>query len=160
MRRSVVISVMVAAGLLTGCGGPTAEVGCTEMGSPTGIGVTVLPPLPVERVVTLRLCTTPESCTDEQVELRPGSDMIDLGCSGTGPSAPCSAAATPNGTLVGFLHVDDLPGTPITVSASFGPATTTPPAYGPTELTAELTHPNGPDCPAGGRQAAITFPGR
>ncbi|MFW6600423.1 hypothetical protein ACQBAU_18135 [Propionibacteriaceae bacterium Y2011] len=159
MRRSMAISVMVVTALLTGCGGPEAAA-CTEMGSPSGIGITVLPPLPAERTATLTLCTAPDTCTDEQVELRPGSDTIDLGCSGTGPSAPCSATSTPNGTLVGFAQVDELPGTPITVSVSFGTAATTPPAFGPTELTAEVTHPNGPDCPAGGRQATITIPGR
>ena len=57
-------------------------------------------------------------CTTGPVELSPGYDTIDQGCDGTEPDAACSASASPNGTLTGFLDVAELPAGQITVRAT------------------------------------------
>ena len=54
-------------------------------------------------------CSGPD-CTEDAVELMPGSDTVDQGCSGSDPDDTCSATAVPNETLVGFLGGPGLPG--------------------------------------------------
>lgn len=69
------------------------------------------------------------TCRESTVSLVPGSDSIDLGCAspaaGADPgSAPCSASASPNGTLTGQWITSEFGTGPITVEASapgFGP---------------------------------------
>ena len=138
---------------LTGCAAP--EVACTEIGSASGVTVRVLAPF-ADRVdgVRLEVCWS-GPCTDATVELSPGSDTVDLGCSGPDPDDTCSATAVPNGTLVGFLSVPELPAGEVTVRG------TVTVAGEPVELaaitrTAATTYPNGPQCGPGGNQLAVT----
>ena len=111
MRRWAVASLL----LLAGCSAPT--LACTEIGSTSGISVTVLAPYAAQ-VDALRLeaCWAGQ-CQQRDVELAPGSDTIDQGCSGTDPDDTCSATAVPNNTLVGFAELSELPAGPITVAA-------------------------------------------
>ena len=160
---------------LTGCG-PT-EVPCTEIGSVSGVAVTVLPPY-AEQVdrVRLEVCWS-GPCTEDSVELSPGSDTVDQGCSGSDPDDTCSATAVPNGTLVGFLPVPELPAAEVRVSGTVTvagravelaelpagpvgiPATLTVNGkrvrVAEVRRTAATTYPNGPDCGAGGNQLAV-----
>ena len=55
------------------------------------------------------------ACKEDDVELRPGSDSIDQGCT---PDGVCSATASPNGTTVGMLMLDILTEAPMAVTAS------------------------------------------
>jgi hypothetical protein len=139
---------------LTGCG-PT-EVPCTEIGSVSGVAVTVLAPY-AEQVdrVRLEVCWS-GPCTEDSVELSPGSDTVDQGCSGSDPDDTCSATAVPNGTLVGFLPVPELPAAEVRVS---GTVTVAGRAVELAEVarTAETTYPNGPQCGPGGNQLAIAI---
>jgi hypothetical protein len=140
--------------VLAACGPP--EVACTEIGSPSGVAVTVLAPY-AERVdgVRLEVCWS-GPCTEDAVELAPGSDTVDQGCSGSDPDDTCSATAVPNETLVGFLPVSGLPAGEVTVRGTVAVAGR---AVTLTEVTrsAETTYPNGPQCGPGGNQLAITI---
>jgi hypothetical protein len=139
---------------VTGCNPP--EVGCTEIGSTSGVAVTVLAPY-AEQVdrVRLEVCWS-GPCTEETIELTPGSDTVDQGCSGSDPDDTCSATAVPNGTLVGFLPVPDLPAAKVQVG---GTVTVADRAVELAEVTrtAETTYPNGPQCGPGGNQLAIAI---
>ena len=148
MRRCAVAGLL----LLVGCGAPPEP--CTEIGSVSGVSVTVLAPY-AARVdsVRLRVCWAGQ-CQDRDVELSPGSDTVDQGCSGSDPDDTCSATAVPNGTLVGFAELPGLPAGPISVAATLTVDGRRVPVAEVTR-TAETTYPNGPQCGAGGNQAAI-----
>ena len=132
------------------------ERACTEIGSVSGVAVTVLAPY-AEQVdrVRLEVCWS-GPCTEDTVELSPGSDTVDQGCSGTDPDDTCSATAVPNGTLVGFLPVPELPAGPATVRGTVtvdGRSV----ALAKVTRTAETTYPNGPQCGPGGNQLAVAI---
>jgi hypothetical protein len=137
--------------LLAGCSAPTQA--CTEIGSVSGVSVTVVAPY-AARVdgVRLEVCWAGR-CQEREVELAPGSDAVDQGCSGPDPEDTCSATAVPNGTKVGFVEAG-LPAGPITIA---GTLTVDGRRVQLAEVsrTAETTYPNGPQCGAGGNQAAI-----
>ena len=138
--------------LLAGCSTP--ELACTDIGSVSGISVTVLAPYAAKvDGVRLEVCWAGQ-CQERDVELAPGSDTVDQGCSGPNPDDPCSATAVPNGTLVGFVELAGLPAGPITIGATLTVDGRRVRVAGVTR-TAETTYPNGPQCGAGGNQAAI-----
>jgi hypothetical protein len=103
--------------------------------------------------VRLEVCWAGQ-CQEREVELAPGSDTVDQGCSGPDPDDTCSATAVPNATKVGFVEVTGLPAGPITIA---GTLTVDGRRVKLAEVsrTAETTYPNGPQCGAGGNQAAI-----
>ena len=148
MRRWAVTLLL----LLAGCSVPT--LACTEIGSASGISVTVLAPYAAQvDAVRLEVCWAGQ-CQERDVELAPGSDTVDQGCSGPDPDDTCSATAVPNNTLVGFAELPELPAGPITVAAVLtvdGRRVTLAEAA----RSAETTYPNGPQCGAGGNQAQI-----
>ena len=148
MRRPAVALLL----LLAGCSVPT--LACTEIGSVSGVSVTVLAPYAARvDAIRLKVCWAGK-CQERDVELATGSDTIDQGCSGPDPDDTCSATAVPNGTKVGFAELSELPAGPITVAAMLtvdGRRVTVAKAA----RTAETTYPNGPQCGAGGNQAQI-----
>jgi hypothetical protein len=149
------VRIWVAAALLllTGCSEPA--VACTEIGAPSGVSVTVLAPYAAEvDALGLTVCWAGADCVDGAVELAPGSDTVDQGCSGSAPDDACSATAVPNGTLVGFLDVAGLPAGSVTVEGS---VTVDGEQRNLAEITksAETTFPNGAACPPGGNQLSV-----
>ena len=139
--------------LLTGCSSPA--LACTEIGAPSGVSVTVLAPYAAEvDALSLTICWTGADCVDGAVDLMPGSDTVDQGCSGTDPDDTCSATAVPDDTLVGFLDVAGLPAGPLTIE---GTATASGKQRRLAEIsrTAETTFPNGPQCGPGGNQLRV-----
>jgi hypothetical protein len=152
--RSVRVWALAASLLVVAACSPP-EVACTEIGAPPGVGVTVLAPYAAQvEAVRLEVCWGP--CTEDTVELSPGSDTVDQGCNGSDPDDTCSATAMPNGTLVGFLPVPGLPAGEVRVS---GTATVDgrPVELAEVTRTAATTYPNGPQCGPGGNQLAITI---
>jgi hypothetical protein len=138
--------------LLAGCSAPTEA--CTEIGSVSGIAVTVLAPYAAQvDGVRLEVCWAGQ-CQEREVQLAPGSDTADQGCSGTDPEDTCSATAVPNDTKVGFVEMTGLPAGAITIA---GTLTVDGRRVQLAEVsqTAETTYPNGPRCGPGGNQAAI-----
>ncbi len=150
MRVWAAAAVLVA---LTGCGAP--EAACTEIGSASGVTVTVLAPYAdqVDRV-RLEVCWS-GPCTEDTVALSPGSDTVDQGCSGPEPDDTCSATAVPNGTRVGFLPVPGLPAGEVTVRGTVT-VDGDPVELAEVTRTAKTTYPNGPRCGPGGNQLAVT----
>jgi hypothetical protein len=146
----------VAAGLvlMAGCS-PLEVAACTAIGAPSGVNVTVENEIAGQvRKVTLTICHA-DDCQDHPVDLIPGSDSVDQGCTGTGPDAACSATAVPNGSKVGFVQAE-LPVGTLKISATVIRAGK-PQRLGPIDVEAKATYPNGPSCPAGGNQTKITI---
>jgi hypothetical protein len=148
MRRWAVAVAL----LLTGCSTPPAA--CTEIGSASGVSVTVLAPY-AARIdgVRLKVCWDGE-CQERDVELSPGSDTVDQGCSGSDPEDTCSATAVPNGTLLGFAELTELPAGPVRIAATLS-VNGKRVRVAEVSRTAETTYPNGRHCGAGGNQAVI-----
>jgi hypothetical protein len=119
------------------------------------VSVTVLAPYAAEvDALSLTVCWAGADCVEGAVELAPGSDTVDQGCSGPAPDDACSATAVPNGTLAGFLDVAGLPAGAVTVEGS---VTADGEQRSLAEITksAETTFPNGSACPAGGNQLSL-----
>jgi len=146
--------VAVVAGCASGCAAADPPVrACTEIGSPPGVTVTVERAAVAESLrLTLRICQN--DCLERVVDLQPGSVTVGETCSSDDPDGSCSASASPDGTLVGFVDVSDLAEGAVRVSGALraAGATTT---FDEVTVSATPTHPNGPDCPAGGPQAAV-----
>ncbi len=144
----------IAAGLLllSGCSRPDVPA-CTEIAAPSGVTVTVEKQIAAQtRSVVLRICAGSD-CQDHLVELLPGSDFVDQGCTGSAPHAACSATAVPNGTKVGFVAAE-LPKGKINISATVSRGGRRL-KLDPIEVVAAVTYPNGSNCPPGGNQAKV-----
>jgi hypothetical protein len=132
-----------------------SEVACTDIGAPSGVNVTVDRQIATDlHSLTLTICSEGD-CLDHLADLAPGADSVDQGCDGSGPDAACSATAVPNGSMIGFVPAE-LPAGKITIETTVvrnGRQRT----FGPVEVDARTTYPNGPMCPAGGNQATITL---
>ena len=151
MRAYAAVFVLL---VVTGCSAP--EIACTQIGAPSGVSVTVDADIaPGVEALQVSACWG-GTCTTRPVELNPGYDSIDQGCDGTQPDAACSASASPNGTLVGFLDVADLPVGQITVRATAQLADRKR-AFADASVTAETVYPNGPNCPGAGNQVKVTI---
>lgn len=154
--RSAGLAVAAALAVLGACGTGNGRA-CTEIGAVSGVGVTVDSALAPE-VTGLRLevCFAGD-CRTVPVELSPGADTVPGPCpSDADPDTACSASAVPNGTLVGFAEVADLPAEEIQIGATLtktnGSAT-----LPEIQLTARTSYPNGPDCPGQANQAAVVI---
>jgi hypothetical protein len=97
----------------------------------------------------LEICT--DECRTYDLELRPGSETVDLGCDSTEPEGSCSASVRPDGTLVGFVRIDGLTAEEVGVTVISGGN------YYRTAGTPEMVHPNGPDCPGEAAQLSLTL---
>lgn len=155
LRSPRLLAAVAAAAATTLAYGCTAQpVACTEIGSPAGVSVTV-DRAAVEDGMSLRLRICQADCVEQAVDLEPGSVSVGAPCATDGPDRSCSASSSPDGTLVGFVDVATLSAGPVRISGELTtPARTT--RLAETTTTAAATYPNGPDCPAGGPQAAVT----
>ena len=105
---------MTTAGLATACGAGPGAVPCPAIAQATAVSISV-PAGYAQQVAVLHLKACQDgSCTEDDVELRPGSSSIDQGCS----NGVCSATASPNGSKVGALMLETLTESPMTVTAS------------------------------------------
>lgn len=143
--------VLTGVVLCTACvGGGTGPLACTEIGAEPGISVTV-----AENMADAIQDPVLEVCIDEcrtyDLELRPGSETVDLGCDSTEPAGSCSASVRPDGTLVGFVSVDELAAEEVGVTVISGGK------YYRTAATPEVVYPNGPDCPGQALQLSLTL---
>ncbi len=148
-------AAIVVASLLicSGCG--RSQVACTDIGAPSGVNVTIDRQIAAEvRSLTLTICWA-GNCLDHLADLAPGADSVDQGCSGSGPDTACSATAVPNGSKIGFVPAA-LPEGRITIQATVD-RNGRPRTFGPLEVDALTTYPNGRTCPSGGNQATITL---
>lgn len=98
---------------------------------------------------SLEVCV--QECRTHDLDLQPGSDAVDLGCDSTEPEGTCSASMRPNGTLVGFVSVEELTAGEVTVTVLSGGK-----RYSTTGQP-QLVYPNGRDCPGEALQLAVTL---
>jgi len=139
--------------LLAGCTSPGGTA-CTEIGSSSGIGIVVTDELaPQLTKLSLRVCAG-GACRTVPVELTPGSISRSDDCPITSDDSTCSASMVPDGTLVGFAALSDLPVGHAGVSAT---ATIDGKQRRFDEITLDVTatYPNGAQCPAGGNQGQL-----
>lgn len=151
--RSGVVGMAALALALAGC---AAQRACTEIGAMSGVSVTVERSVAAEvSGLSLEVCFG-GGCRTVPVVLGPGADTVPGTCPSTAdPDTACSATAEPNGTLVGFAEVTDLPAEEIRIGALLT-RTKGSTMLPEVQVTARTTYPNGPDCPGQGNQAAVT----
>lgn len=131
--------------------------GCTEIGSPAGVAVTVERDVVTPDLqLTLRICQ--DACVDRRVDLLPGSTTVGETCSSDDSDGSCSASSSPDGTLTGFV---DLATLAVGAARVSGDLRTGAGRTSLTEITVPVaaTYPNGADCPAGGPQASVRVTG-
>ena len=145
----------VGAVLSVGCTAPgvVAPHACTEIGSPAGVSVTVVPDAVLPSMtLTLRICQA--ECVEQPVDLLPGSTTVGETCDSDDPDASCSASSSPDGTMVGFVDVPALTIGEVRIRGELRAASSST-RFEEVTVTAAATYPNGRDCPAGGPQASI-----
>lgn len=125
-------------------------VACTEIGASPGISITVAQSM-TGAIEDPKLEICHDECRTYELELHPGSDTVDLGCDSTEPEGSCSASMRPNGTLVGFVVVDQLTSGEVTVNLLSGSE-----RYSTTGAP-ELVYPNGAGCPGEALQLSLTL---
>lgn len=142
---------LTTAVLCTACAGSGADpLACTEIGAEPGISVTVAENMAGSTAgAQLEVCD--DTCRTFDLDLQPGSETVDLGCDSSEPEGSCSGVVRPNGTLVGFVVVEQLPVHDVEVSVlsegqRFSATGTPQPVY-----------PNGPDCPGSALQLSLTL---
>lgn len=151
MGRFLTAPAVTAVVLCSACAGSgVAPLACTEIGASPGISITVTEGMADSmKDPALEICD--DGCRTYELDLRPGSDTVDLGCDSTAPDGSCSASMRPNGTLVGFVPVDRFTGGQIEVTLQTGEE-----QYS-TSGTPVLVYPNGPDCPGEALQLSLTL---
>jgi hypothetical protein len=100
-------------------------------------------------VKTLRLRACQDGrCAEADLELFPGSSTVDQGCEPgpDGKDGPCSATATPDGTLTGMLMLDPLTESPIEVTAGGTDAGGLPLPVRALTFTPRVAYPFGEQC--------------
>lgn len=101
-----------------------------------------------DSVKTIRLKACQDGrCTEADLELFPGSTTVDQGCEpGPDKDRPCSATATPDGTLTGMLMLDRLTESPIEVTAAATGAGGLPLPVRTLTFTPRVAYPYGEQC--------------
>lgn len=101
-----------------------------------------------DSVKTIRLKACQDGrCTEADLELFPGSTTVDQGCEpGPDKDRPCSATATPDGTLTGMLMLDRLTESPIEVTAGGTDAGGLPLPVRTLTFTPRVAYPYGEQC--------------
>lgn len=151
MGRFRAAPALTAVVLSTACaGGGAGPLACTEIGASPGISITVAESMAASiEDPKLEICQ--DECRTYDLELQPGSETVDLGCDSTEPEGSCSASVRPNGTLVGFVVVDQLTSGEVAVSLLSGSE-----RYSTTGVP-ELVYPNGRGCPGEALQLSLTL---
>lgn len=139
------VGLACTAALAAGC---QAETACPAIGQAPVVALTVAREY-AAAVGTLRLKACQDGrCTEADLELAPGTTTVDLGCGPgpDGPDRPCSATASPDGTLTGMLLLDSLTDSPVEASVSgTGPGGLPLPVRSLT-FTPRVAYPYGVQC--------------
>lgn len=114
-KRGLLMALITTAGLASACGPGPGAAPCPAIAQATAVSVTVSANY-APQVATLHLKACQDgTCTEDDVELHPGSASIDQGCS---PEGLCSATASPDGTELGALFLQTLTESPMSVTVS------------------------------------------
>lgn len=145
MRTFAALVGLVCTALLgAGCQPQTA---CPAIAQAQVVALTVAREY-ADSVKTLRLKACQDGrCTEADLELFPGSTTVDQGCEpGPDKDRPCSATATPDGTLTGMLMLDRLTESPIEVTAGGTDAGGLPLPVRTLTFTPRVAYPYGEQC--------------
>lgn len=114
-KPGLLLALMTTAGLASACGPGPGAAPCPAIAQATAVSVTVSASYaPQVAALHLKACQDGE-CTEDDVELHPGSASIDQGCT---PEGVCSATASPDGTKFANLFLQTLTESPMSVTAS------------------------------------------
>ncbi len=114
-KRLLLLTVTTTAGLASACGPGPGAVPCPAIAQATAVSLRVTAHH-APQVATLRLLACQEgTCTEDYVQLHPGSASIDQGCT---PEGICSATASPDGTKFATLFLQTLTEAPMSVTAA------------------------------------------
>lgn len=124
-RYLLVVALVAAAGMLTGCGfGPFGRGGpCAPVGYPEGIGLDIAPSSGAGvSSAALEVCWDGQ-CRDEDVVLMEARDTIAGECTSSGTDSDSDAACgasvgPPTGGWHGFADIEGLPGKPVQVAVT------------------------------------------
>lgn len=153
-RRYVTLAAVLL--FVSGCGSPAGNgiPACTEIGAPDGVSVTVAAERSsTVRRIDLQVCWE-AACDNPDLVLRDGSTTTDQGCNADGL---CSASSRPNGTLVGFALVPNLPAGKVEISAAITDSSGRAKILQPISARASTVYPNGEQCPGQGQQLGLTL---
>ncbi|PTT70597.1 hypothetical protein [Arthrobacter sp. HMWF013] len=115
MRKSAVLLALMTTTVLTGCYHYPVPAPCPAIAQATAVSVTVAREYAAQvETLNLKACQG-GVCKESALELSPGSDSIDQGCT---PDGVCSATASPNGTRIGHLMLDTLTEEPMSLTAT------------------------------------------
>ena len=131
--------------LATGC---QPQAACPAIAQAPVVALTVAREYAAS-VKTIRLKACQDgNCTEADLELFPGSTTVDQGCEPgpDGSDRPCSATATPDGTLTGMLMLDPLTDSPIEVTAGGTGAGGLPLPVRTLTFTPRVAYPYGEQC--------------
>ncbi|HSL36769.1 MAG TPA: hypothetical protein VK883_08075 [Arthrobacter sp.] len=145
MRTFAALVGLVCTALLgAGCQPQTA---CPAIAQAQVVALTVAREY-ADSVKTLRLKACQDGrCTEADLELFPGSTTVHQGCEpGPDKDRPCSATATPDGTLTGMLMLDRLTESPIEVTAGGTDAGGLPLPVRTLTFTPRVAYPYGEQC--------------
>ena len=112
---TALVGLVCTSMLASGC---QQETACPAIAQAPVVALTVVREYAAS-VETLRLKACQDGrCAEADLELRPGSISIDQGCAPgpAGKDRPCSATASPDGTLTGMLLLEPLTESPIEVT--------------------------------------------
>jgi hypothetical protein len=142
---TALVGLVCTATLATGC---QQETACPEIGQAPVVALTVAREYAAS-VESLRLKACQDGrCAEADLELLPGSISVDQGCA-PGPSdrdRPCSATASPDGTLTGMLLLEPLTVSPIEATVGgTGPGGVSLPVRDLT-FTPRVAYPYGVKC--------------
>lgn len=114
-KPGLLLALITTAGLTSACGPGPGAAACPDIAQATAVSVTV-PAGYAPQVATLHLKACQDgTCTQDDLELHPGSASIDQGCT---PDGGCSATVSPDGTKFSTLFLQTLTEAPMSVTAS------------------------------------------
>lgn len=150
MKRVVLLVLLLA---LTACGGKSGTAACTEIGTREGIGIAVKSDMSNNvTAAKLNVCIG-TTCTEDPLELQPGSKTIDEGCNQDEIDGVCSSRQEPDGSLVGFFDSNSLTEENVKVTLTLTRSGTDE-TYD-ADVTPAQTFPNGEKCGGAGLQANL-----
>lgn len=151
------LMILVSLFALTACGsGKEAAKACTDIAARQGVGITLTPEIATGATeAKLKVCKS-GVCTEDPLELLPGTKTIDEGCNQDEVDGVCSARNEPDGSLVGF-HETELDGEDIDVTLSFTRSGKTESFEANTRPT--QVFPNGEECGGAAYQANLELAG-
>jgi hypothetical protein len=150
------VIAFAAAAALAGCsGGGGAGHACTGIGSRTGVGLEITPPLAVHTArAVLKICWD-GTCHPRRLRLDLSTKSVPQGCTGREPDDACGAIAVRTGGKNGFADLPGLPKRPIKVTATLSDATGRRLLDLRIDVTPRAVFPNGLECGESGPQVTL-----